>query len=113
MEGFCIEHSFSNVKFKDDAGRCYTWRGNAPGLSLKVRFHNAQVPHFTHTIYSQLFADEDPTTPIAQYYKSYRNWETTPPRRVPARFEIEPRAQEIFDLAVISFLCLEKGRRAK
>ncbi|KZP06483.1 hypothetical protein FIBSPDRAFT_1053510 [Athelia psychrophila] len=101
-----------DVKLKDDAGRAYVWRGNAPGLTL------------------QLFAAEDKTTPIATYHKSYLisnappNPDPAAPRplltretttRVLATLELTDRAQEqgLRDLVILSFVVLEKGQRTE
>ncbi|KAI9000592.1 hypothetical protein BD414DRAFT_6328 [Trametes punicea] len=84
-----------DVRFHDDAGRKYKWRGNAPGRTL------------------ELFSEDDNfTEPIARFLKSRKDrresgeiWTT------PATLVLTPRAVEIRDTVVISFLFLEKSRR--
>ncbi|KAI0330233.1 hypothetical protein GY45DRAFT_1336962 [Cubamyces sp. BRFM 1775] len=76
-----------DVDFRDDAGRKYKWRGNAPGRIL------------------ELFSEDDRyTQPIAQFRKSRRD-------PAAAALLLTARALEIRDTAVVSFLFLEKSRR--
>ncbi|KAI0661467.1 hypothetical protein C8Q70DRAFT_910873 [Cubamyces menziesii] len=81
-----------DVDFKDDAGRKYKWRGNAPGRAL------------------ELFSEDDRfQQPIAQFRKSRRD--PASGTVAPAALLLTARAQEIRDTVVISFLFLEKSRR--
>ncbi|KAI1787407.1 hypothetical protein LXA43DRAFT_1098327 [Ganoderma leucocontextum] len=77
-----------DVSFKDDSGRKYKWRGNAPGRSL------------------ELFAEDDEyKEPIARFLRSRNDWQQL------AQLVLTARAVQIRDLVVISFLFLEKSRR--
>jgi len=84
-----------DVTFKDDAGRRYKWKRNAPDGSL------------------QLFAeDDDFHLAIARFFRSTMTDKTDPPSMKPATLAIRSRAEEIRDMVVASFLCLERERRA-
>ncbi|KAH9850261.1 hypothetical protein C2E23DRAFT_735357 [Lenzites betulinus] len=81
-----------DVTFRDDSGRKYKWRGNAPGRAF------------------ELFAEDDSyKEPIARFGKSrtYRATGTS----TPAMLLLTARAVEVRDIVVISFLFLEKTRR--
>ncbi|ESK95869.1 hypothetical protein Moror_12367 [Moniliophthora roreri MCA 2997] len=85
------------VTFQDAAGNTYKWKGNAPGLSL------------------ELFCEGDKRHPIARFIKPHRilNQDRShPPQWTPAQLILDGRAEEIQDLVVISFLVLERTRRA-
>jgi len=84
-----------NVKWKDNLGRGYIWQGNAPGLPL------------------QLFSEDDKRTPIVIYHPSALKTNSRPTIRTPPRLELSRRGQEIRDMVVISFVCLEKKRRTE
>ncbi|KAG5733423.1 hypothetical protein E4T56_gene11756 [Termitomyces sp. T112] len=88
----------NTVALKDHRGRSLTWKGNGPGLSL------------------ELFLDEDSTRPVARFCKSRPVWNgnqyTTPTTTEPARLLMDNRGLEIQEIAVVSFLVLEKSRRA-
>lgn len=86
----------NHASFKDDSGRKYKWKGTGPGESL------------------QLFAeDDDYKECIARFYYSSKSWKTDPPTTIPATLTLLPRAEEIHDLVVASFLFLERERRVK
>lgn len=80
----------SSVSFEDDKIRKYKWKGCGTGESM------------------ELWVDDAPDSPIAQFQKSRPRADPS----TPARLLIAPRAQEIMDTVVISFLFLEKRRRA-
>ncbi|KAF7965012.1 hypothetical protein HWV62_1054 [Athelia sp. TMB] len=88
-----------DVKVKDDAGRGYIWKGNAPGLLL------------------QLHTAEDDSTPIATFHGSVflpredGKDPHQPPARSLATLELTERAQEVRDFVITSFVVLEKGRQ--
>ncbi|EFI26770.1 hypothetical protein CC1G_15693 [Coprinopsis cinerea okayama7 len=87
-----------SVYFDDDQKREYTWKGNAPGETLELYTKGKK-------------------NPIAQFKKQFRytDRKQTPPQEVniPAKLTLDPRAFEIQDLVVISFLLLEKERRIR
>ena len=64
----------------------------------------------------QLFLDEDSARPVARFCKSRPVWNgnqyTTPSAVEPARLLMDDRGMEIQEVAVVSFLVLEKSRRA-
>ncbi|KAG8820775.1 hypothetical protein FRC17_010059 [Serendipita sp. 399] len=80
------------VSFKDDKGRRYEWRGNRPGLLLR------------------LYAPDYSMKPIAYFSRSRSEQVAGGPKL--ASLTVLPRGQEILDLVVWSFCFLEKGRRA-
>ncbi|KAI0787947.1 hypothetical protein C8Q74DRAFT_1196903 [Fomes fomentarius] len=81
-----------NVSWKDDSGRKYKWRGNAPGRAL------------------ELFAEDDGyKEPIARFVKPRKEHKTG--KVTPATLLFTARALQIRDDVVISFLFLEKSRR--
>ncbi|KAI0950903.1 hypothetical protein AcW1_008086 [Taiwanofungus camphoratus] len=82
-----------DVSFKDNAGRRYKWKGNAPGRSL------------------ELYTSEDAEEPIARFFKSRMDNKSDPPSLTPATLLLAPRAMEIRDIVVSSFLFLERDRR--
>ncbi|KAI3618852.1 hypothetical protein WG66_000511 [Moniliophthora roreri] len=85
------------VTFEDPSKRTFKWKGNAPGLDL------------------ELFCESDKKQPIARFLKPAPllneegklggEW-------TPAKLVLDERAEEIQDLVVVSFLLLEKRRRA-
>ncbi|KAK7045533.1 hypothetical protein VNI00_007365 [Paramarasmius palmivorus] len=85
------------VTFEDASQRTFKWKGNGPGLGL------------------ELYCESDKKQPIAKFLKPLpvlneegkitEEW-------TPARLVLDERAEEIQDLVVVSFLMLEKGRRA-
>ncbi|CCM00080.1 uncharacterized protein FIBRA_02107 [Fibroporia radiculosa] len=83
-----------DVSFKDDTGRRYKWKGNSPGRSLEL---------YT--------ADDNFRQTIARFHKSYIDRKVDPPALVPAKLLLLPRANEIRDIVVSSFLFLERSRR--
>ncbi|KZP29468.1 hypothetical protein FIBSPDRAFT_851462 [Athelia psychrophila] len=86
-----------NVKLQDEKGRGYIWQGNAPGMTL------------------QLFTKEDRTTPIATFRRSRLIGSPGGGRAVRVRpaIELTSRGNEVRDLAIISWVCLEKSRRTE
>ncbi|KAH6911687.1 hypothetical protein BKA70DRAFT_1185360 [Coprinopsis sp. MPI-PUGE-AT-0042] len=89
--------SVTFVGGKDDAS--YTWRNNVPMYEL------------------ELYIEGDNNEPVAQFKKSAKWKDRTqdPPVDMsrPATLTLDLRGQEIQDLIVISFLMLEKKKRAK
>ncbi|KAI0346072.1 hypothetical protein BDW22DRAFT_716198 [Trametopsis cervina] len=99
-----------DVTFTDDEGRKYKWKGNSAGRSFEL--------------YS---ADDNYASTIARFYRSRRipvtppsdpteGFASTPtlvntPTTAPARLDLTPRAVQIQDLVVTSFLFLEKTRQ--
>lgn len=87
------------VTLQDNAGRNFKWKGNGPGLSF------------------ELFAEDDKKEPLVRFHKSRTVWNRTaqPPTSTtqPARLVMDSRGAEIQDIAVVSFLVLEKSRRAR
>ncbi|KAI1787374.1 hypothetical protein LXA43DRAFT_896328, partial [Ganoderma leucocontextum] len=77
-----------DVSFKDDSGRKYRWRRNAPGRSLEL-----------------VAGDVEYQEPIARFLRSRNDWQQL------AQLVLTGRAVQIRDLVVISFLFLEKSRR--
>ncbi|KZS89406.1 hypothetical protein SISNIDRAFT_489362 [Sistotremastrum niveocremeum HHB9708] len=77
-----------SVSFVDHHERKYNWKGNGPGEQLS------------------LWTKEVTDGPIARYEPSHR-WQ--PGKK--AQLRLAPRATEIQDLVVVSFLFLEKHRR--
>ncbi|KAG8984177.1 hypothetical protein FRB90_005488 [Tulasnella sp. 427] len=88
--------SFAHT-FKDEQGRMYKWKGIGPGL----------VP--------SLHCDDNfnPKVPIAQFTRSRMDRSVNPPAVVPAQIFLTPRAMEVKDLVLFTFMVLEKGRRSK
>jgi len=90
------------VNFQDDQGRKYHWRGytpwgDNPSASLK------------------LYAEDSPDYPIVTYLcppGMTKTSEVRPGGQRP-KLILQPRAVEIQDLAVVSWLFLEKARRVK
>ncbi|GLB40463.1 hypothetical protein LshimejAT787_0803340 [Lyophyllum shimeji] len=87
------------VTLQDGAGRNFKWKGNAPGLSF------------------ELYAEDDKEEPVVRFHKSRTVWDRAvrPPTSTvqPARLVVNSRWVEIQDIAVVSFLVLEKSRRAR
>ncbi|OSD06307.1 hypothetical protein PYCCODRAFT_919508 [Trametes coccinea BRFM310] len=85
-------HLKDDVSFRDDAGRKYKWRGNAPGRSLEL-----------------YAADDGYAAPIARFRKSRRD--RTTGTHAPAALLLTARALDARDAVVLSFLFLERRRR--
>ncbi|KAG5650406.1 hypothetical protein H0H81_012372 [Sphagnurus paluster] len=87
------------VTFQDARGQKFKWKGNGPGLSF------------------ELYAEGNKTEPLVRFHKSRTMWDHTvqPPtsRTEPARLVMDSRGIAIQDMAVISFLVLEKSRRTR
>ncbi|KAG5651817.1 hypothetical protein H0H81_007289 [Sphagnurus paluster] len=87
------------VTFQDAGGRNFKWKGNGPGLSF------------------ELYAEDNKTEPLVRFRKSRTIWNRTvqPPTSTtePARLVMDSRGIAIQDMAVISFLVLEKSRRTR
>ncbi|KIJ31443.1 hypothetical protein M422DRAFT_185846 [Sphaerobolus stellatus SS14] len=79
----------SKLEFKDEAGRKYYW----------------QKTYKIHLTISQLYYENRPKIPIAKFQRSLES--------SPAKLIMTPRAYEISDLCVTSFLFQEKNRRRK
>ncbi|KAG6820940.1 hypothetical protein H0H93_009176 [Arthromyces matolae] len=94
---------YSITTVEDEKGEKYRWKpiGNGSGSQL------------------QLFAEYDEINPIASFQKSRtignRPGPVTPPASAvqPARLVLSQRGVDIQDIAVISFLVIEKNRRVK
>jgi len=90
------------VTFKDEQGRKYYWRGYTPW---------GDNPAASLTLH----ADDRPEDPIVEYVRppgmtktsEIRPWEQRP------KLILQHRALQIQDLAVVSWLFLEKARRVK
>ncbi|KAH6917842.1 hypothetical protein BKA70DRAFT_1135773 [Coprinopsis sp. MPI-PUGE-AT-0042] len=89
----------TSVSFATKDNAKYTWKGNKYYLNL------------------ELYSGADKKSPVAQFTKSTKSKDSAhnPPieTRTPATLTLDERGQEIQDLTVISFLMLEKERRAK
>lgn len=87
------------VTLQDNAGRNLKWKGNGPGLSF------------------ELYSEGDKKEPLVRFHKSRTIWNRAvqPPTSAiePARLVMDSRGVEIQDIAVVSFLVLEKSRRAR
>ncbi|KAF9266479.1 hypothetical protein L218DRAFT_922065 [Marasmius fiardii PR-910] len=88
------------VTFQDFSGRSYKWKGNAPGLSLELFSELDKKNPITRFIKPHRILNQDPTINPQQY-----QW-------TPAQLVLDERGEDIIDLVVISFLVLEKTRRA-
>lgn len=99
----------STVSFSDDQGRKYEWRGFGPGLQMVVSTLDI-IPYspVIQTLLSQLF-EKGGKGGIAEFKRSRLDHATQ--TLSPAILTLDPRATEIIDLVVISFLVLEKDRR--
>ncbi|KAL0574275.1 hypothetical protein V5O48_007683 [Marasmius crinis-equi] len=88
------------VTFQDSDGRNFKWKGNAPGLSL------------------ELYCEHDKKNPIARFIKPHpppyqdRSFSSPQSQWTPAQLIVDKRGEKMLDLVVISFLVLEKSRRA-
>lgn len=100
-----------DITFTDDEGRKYKWKGNSAGRSFELSC-----------------ADDNFSTIIARFQRSRRVHMSVPPEtdasastlslaptlvnhtQTPAILTLAPRAQQIQDLVVASFLFLEKTR---
>lgn len=127
----------SDISFADDKGRKYKWRGNSAGRSFEVGAISLSADHtkaYTHSHLQLYCADDNFASTIARFHRSRRipmsQMNSTnvdpmessislaptlvdPPAsgKTPAVLELAPRAVEIQDLVVVSFLFLEKVRR--
>jgi hypothetical protein len=106
----------STVYMENETGKKFKWKGNGPGMSLEASY-SIQVRLGMSLMHVQLYSEEDKSRPIARFSKPLLrlNHETKPAVREygPATFVLDSRGVEIQDLAVISFLFLEKSRRAR
>ncbi|KAI0303599.1 hypothetical protein B0F90DRAFT_1815910 [Multifurca ochricompacta] len=84
-----------DVKFQDDGGAEYVWKGNKPGLGL------------------QLFGPESKTQPVARFIRTYKDYNANRenPPVVPSALLLDESVEPIRDFIVISFLLLERRRR--
>ncbi|CAE7121214.1 unnamed protein product [Rhizoctonia solani] len=80
----------TTVSFSDDQDRKYEWRGYGAGLQM-------------------VLFEKDGKVGIAGFKRS--RLDHTTQRVNPATLTITPRAIEIIDLVIVSFLALEKNRR--
>ncbi|KAG8931071.1 hypothetical protein FRC01_001888 [Tulasnella sp. 417] len=83
--------------FKDEQGRKYTWKGIGAGLTPSLHCDD----NFNRKV------------PIAQFTRSRLDHSVEPAAVIPAHIFVTPRAMEIKDLLLFTFLVLEKGRRSK
>jgi hypothetical protein len=104
----------STVYMENETGKKFKWKGNGPGMSLEVS-HSIQVRLGMSLIHVQLYSEEDKSRPIARFSKPLLrlNRDTAVREYGPATFVLDSRGVGIQDLAVISFLFLEKSRRAR
>ncbi|RDB25873.1 hypothetical protein Hypma_006811 [Hypsizygus marmoreus] len=86
------------VKLQGPGGRNFKWKGNGPGLSF------------------ELYAEDNKHEPLVRFHKMRtivdRSVEPPTSTTEPTRLTMDSRGAEIQDIAVISFLVLEKSRRA-
>ena len=103
----------STVTFRDIAGKNFKWKGNGPGLSFEVSTEYFLCPLLKAIL--QLYSEEDKTNPIARFHRSRRilDKSTATQKWTPARLDLDSRADGMRDDVVVSFLFLEKGRRAR
>ncbi|KAG9011054.1 hypothetical protein FRB94_008964 [Tulasnella sp. JGI-2019a] len=83
------------VRFKDDQGRKYTWKGLGAGLQLELRAED----------------NFNPKVPIAQFQRTRYDRSTEPATPFPAMLFLTSRAMEIKELVIFTFFVLEKARR--
>lgn len=84
----------SDVTFEDGSGRKYKWKNISPG------------------VYPQLFSSESKSQPIARFQRALKDPQgVNHPVLRPAQLLFDPRADEIRDMVVVSFLILERRRR--
>ncbi|KAJ3744154.1 hypothetical protein DFH05DRAFT_1156653 [Lentinula detonsa] len=88
-----------SVTFQDQIGRHFKWKGWGTGPPLEYA--------------SQLYCEDDKKHPIAQFVKSHSLPPSQTTQWLKAKLWVDRRGQEILDLVVISFLVLEKNRRAE
>ena len=102
------------MRLADPHGRKLKWKGNAPGLSLQVRTLETWngILKSNHT---QFFSKDDKSEPLARFVKSRRviDHKVVPPTMTwhNARFIMDGRCAAVQDLAIVSFLVLERKRR--
>lgn len=90
-----------SVTFEDGIGRHFKWKG----------LGTAPLP-------LELYSEDNKKHPIAQFVKSHSIFTSSPTdpspslQRVQAKLLVDERGQQILDLVVVSFLVLEKNRRA-
>ncbi|PCH42144.1 hypothetical protein WOLCODRAFT_17517 [Wolfiporia cocos MD-104 SS10] len=100
-----------STKVRDDSGTQYKWKGNAPGQSLQVVITGLDSHTLTYN-HQQLFLAQDTSPhPVAFFKRSTRIWESGQVAVTPATLVLTPRADEIRDLVVASFVFLERERR--
>ncbi|GJE96542.1 hypothetical protein PsYK624_127390 [Phanerochaete sordida] len=103
-----------DITFTDDQGRKYKWRGNSAGRSFELscaddnyatviaRFERSRRVYPSSTVP----ANQDPSASVPSLAPTLVN-----PAWTPALLTLTPRAQQIQDTVVTSFLFLEKTRR--
>ncbi|KAJ3797617.1 hypothetical protein GGU11DRAFT_58840 [Lentinula aff. detonsa] len=112
-----------SVTFQDQIGRHFKWKGWGTGPPLEVSharlaFLKPVLQSIHHLIAkyaltSQLYCEDDKKHPIAQFVKSHPLPPSQTAQWLKAKLWVDRRGQEILDLVVISFLVLEKNRRAE
>ncbi|KZT67399.1 hypothetical protein DAEQUDRAFT_767139 [Daedalea quercina L-15889] len=85
-----------SAAFKDENGRQYKWKGLAAGRALEL--------------YTK---DDGYKQPIAGFHKSVTDRRQSPPTVTPATLRLAPRADEIRELMVCSFLFLAIEKLSK
>ncbi|KAJ3732128.1 hypothetical protein DFJ43DRAFT_336522 [Lentinula guzmanii] len=93
-----------SVTFQDQIGRHFKWKGWGTGPPLEIA---------KYALTSQLYCEDDKKHPIAQFVKSHSLPPSQTTQWLKAKLWVDRRGQEILDLVVISFLVLEKNRRAE
>ncbi|KAE9401532.1 hypothetical protein BT96DRAFT_856508 [Gymnopus androsaceus JB14] len=97
-----IPFNKDTVTFQDQIGRHFKWKGCGTRLPL------------------ELYSEHDKTNPIAYFEKSSQrrpshidDWDApSGSQRLQSKLVVDQRGEEILDLVVISFVVLEKNRRA-
>jgi len=109
-----------HVTFTDDEGRKYRWKGNSPGWFLELysaddnftsaiaRFHPPEPKSPLPT--SAPDPGPDPAASTPSLARTLVN-PSPEPADTPATLELAPRAVQIQDLVVTSFLFLERTHR--
>ncbi|KAJ3829890.1 hypothetical protein F5880DRAFT_1519137 [Lentinula raphanica] len=84
-----------SVTFQDQIGRHFKWKGWGTGTAL------------------ELYCEDDKKHPVARFVSHSAQTHGQTSQWLQARLLVDQRGLEILDLVVISFLVLEKNRRAE
>ncbi|KAJ3534053.1 hypothetical protein NM688_g7191 [Phlebia brevispora] len=105
-----------DISFTDDQGRKYIWKGNSPGRAFELYTaddrYTAPIARFNRSrrIHVDPLATV-PSDPAASVVSLTPTVVDSKGARTPATLVFLPRALEIRDLVVVSFLFLEKTHR--